>query len=284
MIVSQLLTRSQPAELVAFYKEVFGDVEVLASQDFGEHKDNQFRHVRIFNHTFYMMSGGETADKVPALFYMIVFPENEKEELKVLHQKLRADSRELSDIEDMRFTKDLYMFQDKFGVAWQFWTDEHCDAPSILPCMVMSDELVGKLDVIKEFYTAVFSEIEFGIPAYLENGLLDHVSVRLGNHELQVCETSKRDLFSFDTISSLNIQCNTQEQIDYYSDALGDVFYMGGWLKDKIGINWCVDWADMLELLKESNLLQEEAMFKSIMNDEPINIKAVQQAFDNHKN
>lgn len=283
MIRSQLLTASQPDKLVGFYKDIFQDVEVLQSQDFGEQKDNQFRHVRILNHEFYMMSGGETTDKIPALFYMIVFPLQMKSELKTLHQKLSENCRDLSDIEDMWFTEELYMFQDKFGVVWNFWLDEHCDSPAILPCLVMSDDLIGNFERIKEYYTNVFSDVEIGTPTYLENGLLDHVSIRIKNHELQVCETHEKNLFSFDAVASLNIQCETQEQIDFYSDKLGDTNFYGGWLKDKVGIVWCVDWPEMLRLLEEANLAQEEAMFQSIMNKRPINIKAVKDAFNQYK-
>ncbi len=88
MIKSQVLTAGNLDEMVAFYTGIFGDVEVLVAKDFGGNTNNQFRHVKMLDHEFYLMNGGEISDKVPALFYMIVFPEDRKEELADIHKKL----------------------------------------------------------------------------------------------------------------------------------------------------------------------------------------------------
>lgn len=283
MIVSQVLTSGNLDETIAFYQHVFDDVEVLEAHDFGSSSDNQFRHVKMLQHEFYLMNGGEVTSKIPALFYMIVFPEDRREALEAMHGKLREGGRDLSHVKDMGFSEDLFMLQDKFGLVWHFWSDAHCETPVILPSMVMSDDLVGKLEDLKSFYENVFEHVEFGAPSYLENGILDHVSIKLLNHELQVCETREKGLFSLNTISSLNIGCKTQDEIDRYAEALGDQLYPGGWLKDKMGVVWCVDWPEMLTLLTVANKRQEEAMFDAIMTENPICIEDVKSAFHTYK-
>lgn len=283
MIVSQVLTSGNLDEMIAFYNDVFGEVEVVEAKDFRGNANNQYRHVKILGNDFFLMNGGEITDKVPALFYMVVFPENRRDELITLHEKLSDGARSLSDVKDMNFTEALYMFQDKFGLVWNFWSDAYCDAPVILPSMVMSDDLVGRIDEMKAFYEGVFDDVEFGEISFLDNGLIDHVSIRLLNHELQVAETSVKNLFSLDSISSLNLGCETQEEIDRYSKALGDHYYPGGWLKDKMGVMWCVDWPGMIDLLSVANEQQEQAIFGAIMKEDPICIEDVKAAFENNK-
>ena len=98
MIVSQVLTSGNLDEMIAFYNDVFGEVEVLEAKDFRGNANNQYRHVKILGNDFFLMNGGEITDKVPALFYMVVFPENRRDELITLHEKLSDGARSLSDV------------------------------------------------------------------------------------------------------------------------------------------------------------------------------------------
>ena len=284
MIVSQVLTAGNLDEMITFYKDVFGEVEVLEAKDFRGNQNNQYRHVKILGHEFYLMNGGEITDQLPAMYYIVVFPKSRCSELIPLHEKLRVGGQDLSHVKDMNFTEELFLLRDKYGVLWNFWSDSHCEKPEILPSMVLSDDLVGKIDEIKEYYESVFDSVEFGDITYSDDGLIDHMSIRLLNHQLHVVsETSEKDLFSFNSISSLNLGCETQEEIDRYSEALGDHYYPGGWLSDKMGVMWCVDWPGMTDLLSIANEQQEQAIFGAIMNEDPIRIEEVKKAFENNK-
>ncbi|HJE19346.1 MAG TPA: VOC family protein [Aliicoccus persicus] len=282
MIKSQIMNHQDLDEMIAFYNDIFGDVEVLESRDIKEHENDQFRHVRILDHEFYLMRGPHHPDKVPAIFYMVVFPENRRHELEQLHVKLREGGRDLSHVEDMKFSDDLYLLQDKYGVLWHFWSDDYCEAPGILPSLVMHDDMVGKIDEMKTYYEIIFEDVEFGEVSYLDNGLIDHVSMRLLNYELQVRETSEKDLFSLTAVSLLVLDCETQEEIDKYHNGLVSESYSAGWLKDKMGIVWIVDWVGIHDLLKDANPKQAKAMFAAIDNEDPICIEDVKTAYEDN--
>ena len=62
-------------------------------------------------------------------------------------------------------------------------------------------------------------------------------------------------LFKFNEAISLQIYCDTQEEIDYYWTRLtigGDpAAQQCGWLKDRYGVSWQVVPVAMLEMMKE---------------------------------
>lgn len=60
-------------EMIAFYNDVFGDVEVLDSRYIKDHENNQFRHVRILDHEFYLMRGPHHPDKLQQFFTWLCF-------------------------------------------------------------------------------------------------------------------------------------------------------------------------------------------------------------------
>lgn len=283
MILSQILTSGDLDEMLAFYSDVFGDIEVLEEKDFGGEENNQFRHIKMLDNEFFIMNGATPNGKAPALFYMVVYPEDRRSDLITLHEKLREGATDLSHVQDMWSNEDLYLVQDKYGVVWHFWLDEDCPAPVILPSMVMSDDLVGKFDELKAYYTDIFDSVEFGTPTYLENGLIDHVSIKLMNHELQVCETAEKDLFSLKTISSLSLTPDSQEEIDQYVEALGAHLYPGGWLADKMGVHWCIEWSGLADCFIQANSAQSQAIFGAIMEPGPMCIDDIKTAFEENK-
>ncbi|GHD02753.1 VOC family protein [Zhihengliuella salsuginis] len=63
------------------------------------------------------------------------------------------------------------------------------------------------------------------------------------------------DQFSFDEAVSFQILCETQEEIDYYWDALADGGEEGrcGWLKDRFGVSWQVVPRRLIELFGDDD-------------------------------
>ncbi len=83
-------------------------------------------------------------------------------------------------------------------------------------------------------------------------------------------------------MSLLVLECDSQEEIDKYSDGLVSKSYSGGWLKDEMGIVWIVDWVGMHNLLKDANPKQAKAMFAAIDNAGPICIEDVKKAYEDN--
>lgn len=72
-------------------------------------------------------------------------------------------------------------------------------------------------------------------------------------------------MFSFTEATSFVVQCETQQEIDYYWAKLteGGEESMCGWLKDKFGLSWQIVPAILAELM--SNPAKSEKVIRSFM-------------------
>ena len=66
-------------------------------------------------------------------------------------------------------------------------------------------------------------------------------------------------LFKFNEAVSLQIFCDTQEEIDYYWNKLSEGGEEGqcGWLKDKFGLSWQVIPSILPELMSRSRKIRQ---------------------------
>lgn len=92
-----------------------------------------------------------------------------------------------------------------------------------------------------EFYTSIFPESKITNVTTLHNtpsGTVDVVSFELSGQPFMAI--SAGPLFKFNESISFIINCETQEEIDYYWEKLSAVpeAEQCGWLKDKYGLSW----------------------------------------------
>ncbi len=104
----------------------------------------------------------------------------------------------------------------------------------------------GKAEEAIQFYTSVFENSSIlGILKYESKdeeveGAVKHAQFNLGKHVFMAMDSSMNHKFSFNEAISFVVECNTQEEIDYYWKNLtvGGAESMCGWLKDKWGVSW----------------------------------------------
>jgi predicted 3-demethylubiquinone-9 3-methyltransferase (glyoxalase superfamily) len=90
-------------------------------------------------------------------------------------------------------------------------------------------------------------------------------------------------LFKFNESVSFQIECATQEEVDYFWERLsedGDVeAQQCGWLKDKFGLSWQVVPKILPELLNDSDSKKSERAFQALMEMKKLDIEGLQRAF-----
>ncbi len=91
-------------------------------------------------------------------------------------------------------------------------------------------------------------------------------------------------LFKFNEAVSLQIYCDTQQDIDYYWDRLtkgGDAkAQQCGWLKDKYGVSWQVVPTAMADLLKDPDSEKSQRAMNAMMQMKKLDIAALERAYD----
>lgn len=91
-------------------------------------------------------------------------------------------------------------------------------------------------------------------------------------------------VFTFNEAMSLQVFCDTQDEVDYYWDRLtagGDPkAQQCGWLKDRFGVSWQVVPALVEQLLSDPTSPNSQRAFQAVMEMKKLDIAALRRAYE----
>jgi len=137
--------------------------------------------------------------------------------------------------------------QDKFGVSWQLSAGKPEDVgQKFIPSLMFTRDYAGKAEKAIQFYTSLFKDssvigmMKYSVDDLDVTGTVKHAQFKLGKQVFMAMDSSMPHQFSFNEAISLVVDCETQEEIDYYWEKLSAVpeAEQCGWLKDQFGISW----------------------------------------------
>jgi len=158
----------------------------------------------------------------------------------------------------------------------------------ISPCLWFDDQA----EEAARYYVGIFRNSRITmITRYSEAGFEVHHrpagSVMVAAFELDgqsFTALNGGPLFKFNEAISLQVNCETQDEIDYYWEKLsagGDPkAQQCGWLKDKYGLSWQVVPTRMDEMMKDGNSPGAKRAMEAMLGMKKIDIAALQRAFD----
>ena len=90
-------------------------------------------------------------------------------------------------------------------------------------------------------------------------------------------------IFKFNEAISFQVNCETQEEVDYYWDKLskgGDErAQQCGWLKDKYGLSWQIVPRVLVEMISDPNPKKSGRVMEAILQMKKINIDELKRAY-----
>jgi predicted 3-demethylubiquinone-9 3-methyltransferase (glyoxalase superfamily) len=90
-------------------------------------------------------------------------------------------------------------------------------------------------------------------------------------------------IFKFNEAVSFQIECETQEEVDYYWERLSEggdpQAQQCGWLKDKFGLSWQIVPKLLFELLNDPDTAKSQRVFRAMMHMTKLDIDSLQRAF-----
>lgn len=89
--------------------------------------------------------------------------------------------------------------------------------------------------------------------------------------------------FKFNEAISLYINCETQEEIDSYWKKLlagGGEEHDCGWLKDRFGLSWQVDYAGMQDLMSDGHPDRADRVMKAMLKMKKIDIQRLKDGYE----
>lgn len=89
-------------------------------------------------------------------------------------------------------------------------------------------------------------------------------------------------LFKFTEAISFVVNCETQEEVDYFWQKLseGGAESQCGWLKDKYGLSWQVVPTILTELMQDKDASKSQRVMKAMLQMKKIDIKTLKQAYE----
>jgi predicted 3-demethylubiquinone-9 3-methyltransferase (glyoxalase superfamily) len=90
-------------------------------------------------------------------------------------------------------------------------------------------------------------------------------------------------LFKFNESTSFVINCETQEEVDYFWEKLtanGGEESACGWLKDKFGLFWQITPTVLIDMLHDSDQEKSERVMQAMLEMKKIDIKALKDAYE----
>jgi predicted 3-demethylubiquinone-9 3-methyltransferase (glyoxalase superfamily) len=89
-------------------------------------------------------------------------------------------------------------------------------------------------------------------------------------------------IFKFTEAISLYVECEDQEEVDYYWEKLSAVpeSEQCGWLKDKFGLSWQIVPKQLGEMLGDPDQEKATRAMKAMLSMKKIDIAALKKAFD----
>jgi predicted 3-demethylubiquinone-9 3-methyltransferase (glyoxalase superfamily) len=137
---------------------------------------------------------------------------------------------------------------DKFGVNWQLDIDDIRSEQKIVPTLLFANQKNESVKSAVTHYQSVFSnskillEAPYGADSQLPAGTLLFAQMKLSDFILNAMSSTLPHDFDFTPGVSFVIECEDQQQIDYYWEKLGKDgrYSMCGWLEDKFGVSWQV--------------------------------------------
>ena len=86
--------------------------------------------------------------------------------------------------------------------------------------------------------------------------------------------------FTFDEAISLEVDCQTQDEVDTYWSTLSEGGEEGpcGWLKDKFGLSWQIVPIVLTELLADPDREKSQRVMRAMLTMKKIEISALEEA------
>ncbi|GGP17314.1 VOC family protein [Oceanobacillus neutriphilus] len=297
-IVPHLWFDKEAKEAAAFYTSVFPDSQIISEIVLKETPsgDCDLISFDLWGQRFMAISAGPYFSINPSISFMVNFDpardKNASSQIEEVWEKLSDGGQILMPFDAYPFSEKYGWTQDKYGLSWQLilTNPEGEERPPILPSMMFIGENVGKAEEAVQFYQSIFKNSKQGVIAHYpagmdpnKEGTVMFSDFMIENVWMTAMDSALNHGFQFNEAVSLLVNCDTQEEIDYYFERLSAVpeAEQCGWLKDKYGVSWQISPKDMDEMMSENAAPEQIARVnKAMMPMKKLDIETLRKAYE----
>ena len=296
-ITPHLWFDKEAKEAAEFYASIFPNSKVtnVTSLHNTPSGDADIVSFELFGHPFMAISAGPQFKFNPSVSFFVNFDpsrdRNARENLDRIWETLSSGGTALMPLQQYPFSERYGWLQDRYGVSWQLILSDPKgeERPSIVPSLLFVGKVSGKAEEAILFYLSVFKNSRQGIVARYgkgqepdKEGTLMFSDFMIENQWFAAMDSPLMHDFGFNEAISFIVNCDTQEEIDYYWEKLSAVpeAEQCGWLKDKYGVSWQIVPTVMDEMMKTGSREQIDRLTQAFLPMKKLDIAKLRAAYE----
>lgn len=293
-ISSCLWFDDQAEEATNFYISIFENAEVLdttpylvetpSDKPIGSTMTVEFE---LEGQQFTALNGGHYFTLNPSVSFFVNC--ETEEEVDQLWEQLSDGGTPLMPLDSYPFSDKYGWIQDKFGISWQLILADGEAPQKIMPSLMFVGDNAGRAEEAIKFYASVFKNTKIKqIARYAagqepdEEGTVMYADFVLEGQLFAAMDSAQDHDFNFNEAISLMVNCETQEEIDYYWQKLSadPEAEQCGWLKDKFGVSWQIVPTGMNEMFRKGNTDNAKRAMQAMLQMKKLDIAKLKQAYE----
>ena len=242
----------------------------------------------LLGQTFQAISAGPLFRFTPSISFLVRCPTVDR--VDAVWNELSEGGSPLMPLDSYPFSERYGWTTDRFGLSWQVMHDARGEIDqAIVPTLMFAGDVCGKAEEAANLYTSVFPDSKVDhVQRYGEGeepdrpGTVRHSYFALDGYKLAAMDSARADDFGFNEAISLMIECETQEEIDHYWEALSAVpeSEQCGWLKDRFGVSWQVVPAALDEFLSRGTEEQVARVTQAFLQMKKFDLAELRKAYE----
>jgi len=275
-----LFQDSKVTNITALHNTPSGDADIVSFELSGQ--------------SFMAISAGPLFKFNPSVSFFVNFDrsrdENAGERLERLWEKLIAGGAALMPLQQYPFSDRYGWVQDRYGLSWQLILSntQGEERPFLVPSLLFVGKVSGKAEEAFNFYLSVFRNSRLGNVARYGKGQEPdrEGTVMYGDFMIEdlwfaAMDSAYKHDFGFNEAISFMVNCDTQEEIDYYWERLSAVpeAEQCGWLKDRFGLSWQIVPAVMDGMMKNGSREQIDRVTQALLPMKKLDIEKLKEAY-----
>jgi predicted 3-demethylubiquinone-9 3-methyltransferase (glyoxalase superfamily) len=244
---------------------------------------------------FMTISAGPLFKFNPSVSFIVNFDpsrdKNARENIDALWKKLSQGGTTLMPLQQYPFSERYGWVQDKYGLSWQLILSDPKgeERPFIVPSLMFVGAVCGKAEEAINFYLSIFKDSKMGAMHRYSTGqepdkagTVMFADFMLEEQWFAAMDSAREHRFAFNEAVSFIVNCETQEEIDYYWERLSAVpeAEQCGWLKDKYGLSWQIVPTAMEEMLKDKDEKKIARVTEAFLKMKKFDLAELQKAYE----
>jgi predicted 3-demethylubiquinone-9 3-methyltransferase (glyoxalase superfamily) len=288
-IIPYLWFDKEAVEAAHFYTSIFPNSRVKGAYVLNNTPSGSVDMVtfEILGREIQAISAGPVFQFNPSISFHVTC--NTEDEVDTIWEKLSEGGTALVPLGKYPFSDRFGWVQDKYGLSWQITSTGGSVPRKLTPVLMFVGSALGKAEEAVKYWTSVFldskvdSVTRYGkgeLPD--QEGSLKYAAFTLSGEEFGAMDSAQPHQFAFNEAISFMVNCEDQEEIDYFWNKLSAVpeAEQCGWLKDKFGVSWQIVPANLENMLKGDDQQRIARVTEAFLQMKKFDLAELQAAYE----